>query len=58
MDDPTDIGHCRYCGILPDQDLPRPSYQELRAEVEKWKYRAEVAENALVLATDHGMPAW
>jgi len=24
-------GCCRYCGILPGQDLPRPSYPELRA---------------------------
>jgi hypothetical protein len=31
---------CRYCGILPGQDLPRPSYYELRQEVER--LRAEV----------------
>ena len=22
---------CRYCGILPDQELPRPSFQDLRS---------------------------
>lgn len=26
----TDLA-CRYCGILPDQDWPRPSYQQLKA---------------------------
>jgi hypothetical protein len=32
--------------------------QYLRAQLAYWKDRCERAENALVLATDHGMPAW
>ena len=34
-DQRAEQGECRYCGIQPGQELPRPSYYEMRREVER-----------------------
>ena len=43
----SDTTGCRYCGIEPDQEFPRPSYYEMR--VERDEARAALAEAVRLL---------